>query len=34
MVLAKYEGYINVEVVFQAIAKLLDYSNESIDNKK
>ena len=34
MVLAKYEGYINVEVVFQAIDKLLDYSNESIGNKK
>ena len=33
-VLAKYEGYINVEVVFQAIDKLLDYSNESIGNKK
>ena len=33
-VLAKYEEYINVEVVFQAIDKLLDYSNESIGNKK
>lgn len=33
-VLAKYEGYINVEVVFQAIDKLLYYSNESIGNKK
>lgn len=33
-VLAKYEEYINVEVVFQTIDKLLDYSNESIGNKK